>query len=72
AHAQLRYLNPFPSNLEEVLKNYDKVLIPELNLGQLKALIQSKYLVECVGLNKVQGRPFAIVEIEQRIAELTS
>ena len=72
AHAQLRYLNPFPSNLEEVLKNYDKVLIPELNLGQLKTLIQSKYLVECVGLNKVQGRPFAIVEIEQRIAELTS
>jgi len=72
AHAQLRYLNPFPSNLEEVLKNYGKVLIPELNLGQLKALIQSKYLVECVGLNKVQGRPFAIVEIEQRIAELTS
>ena len=72
AHAQLRYLNPFPSNLEEILKNYDKVLIPELNLGQLKALIQSKYLIECVGLNKVQGRPFAIVEIEQRIAELTS
>jgi 2-oxoglutarate ferredoxin oxidoreductase subunit alpha len=72
AHAQLRYLNPFPSNLEEILKNYDKVLIPELNLGQLKALIQSKYLIECVGLNKVQGRPFAIVEIEERIAELTS
>ena len=72
AHAQLRYLNPFPSNLEEVLKNYDKVLIPELNLGQLKAVIQSKYLVECVGLNKVQGRPFAIVEVEESIAELTS
>lgn len=72
AHAQLRFLNPFPRNLEEILKNYDKVLIPELNLGQLKALIQSKYLIECVGLNKVQGRPFAIVEIEERIAELTS
>jgi 2-oxoglutarate ferredoxin oxidoreductase subunit alpha len=71
AHAQLRFLNPFPSNLEEVLNNYDKVLIPELNLGQLKALIQAKYLVECIGLNKVKGRPFAIVEIEQRIAELT-
>ena len=72
AHAQLRYLNPFPSNLEEVLKSYDKVLIPELNLGQLKAVIQSKYLVECIGLNKVQGRPFAIVEVEESIAELTS
>jgi len=71
AHAHLRYLNPFPSNLEEVLKSYDKVLIPELNLGQLKTLIQAKYLVECIGLNKIKGRPFAIVEIEQRIAELT-
>ncbi|MBT3891482.1 MAG: 2-oxoglutarate ferredoxin oxidoreductase subunit alpha, partial [Planctomycetaceae bacterium] len=71
AHAQLRYLNPFPSNFEEILNNYDKVLIPELNLGQLKTLIQAKYLIECVGLNKVKGRPFAIVEIEQRIAELT-
>ena len=71
AHAQLRYLNPFPRNLEEVLNSYDKVLIPELNLGQLKTLIQAKYLIECIGLNKVKGRPFAIVEIEQRIAELT-
>ncbi len=71
AHAQLRYLNPFPSNFEEILNNYDKVLIPELNLGQLKTLIQAKYLIECIGLNKVKGRPFAIVEIEQRIAELT-
>jgi 2-oxoglutarate ferredoxin oxidoreductase subunit alpha len=71
AHAQLRYLNPFPSNFEEVLNNYDKVLIPELNLGQLKTLIQAKYLVECIGLNKVKGRPFTIAEIEQRIEELT-
>ncbi|MBT4693544.1 MAG: 2-oxoacid:acceptor oxidoreductase subunit alpha [Planctomycetaceae bacterium] len=72
AHAQLRFLNPFPSNLEEVLNNYDNILIPELNLGQLKTMIQAKYLIECIGLNKVKGRPFAIVEIEQRIAELTS
>ncbi len=72
AHAQLRFLNPFPSNLEEVLNNYDNILIPELNLGQLKTIIQAKYLIECIGLNKVKGRPFAIVEIEQRIAELTS
>lgn len=71
AHAQLRYLNPFPRNFEEVLNNYDKVLIPELNLGQLKTLIQAKYLVECIGLNKVKGRPFTIAEIEQRIEELT-
>ena len=71
AHAQLRYLNPFPSNFEEVLNNYDKVLIPELNLGQLKTLIQAKYLVECIGLNKVKGRPFTIAEIEQHIEELT-
>ena len=71
AHAQLRFLNPFPSNLKEILNSYDKVLIPELNLGQLKTLIQAKYLIECIGLNKVKGRPFAIAEIEQSIAELT-
>jgi 2-oxoglutarate ferredoxin oxidoreductase subunit alpha len=71
AHAHLRYLNPFPRNLEKILKSYDTVLIPELNLGQLKTLIQAKYIIECIGLNKVKGRPFAIVEIERRIAELT-
>jgi 2-oxoglutarate ferredoxin oxidoreductase subunit alpha len=70
AHAHLRYLNPFPSNLGEILERYERVLIPELNLGQLRMLIRSKYLVDAIGMNKVQGRPFAVVEVVERIREL--
>ena len=68
--AHLRYLNPFPLNLEDVLSHFDKVLIPELNLGQLRMLIRARYLIDAIGLNKVTGRPFQIVEIEAKIAEL--
>ncbi len=71
AHAHLRYINPFPRNLETLLNNYDKVLIPELNLGQLRFLIRAQYLVDCIAMNKVKGRPFAVSEIEERIQELT-
>ena len=53
-----------------MLKRFDKVLIPELNLGQLRMLIRARYLVDAVGLNKVTGRPFTIAEIESKIAEL--
>ena len=63
AHAHLRWLNPFPRNLEQVLRSYKKVLIPELNMGQLRTLIRSKYLIDAQGLNKVQGRPFAVQEV---------
>ena len=68
--AHLRYLNPFPPNLGDVLSRFDRVLIPELNLGQLRMLIRARYLVDAVGLNKVSGRPFLIREIEEKIAEL--
>jgi len=68
--AQLRYLNPFPGNLGDVLSSFDKVLIPELNLGQLRMLIRARYLVDAIGLNKVSGRPFLIREIEEKIDEL--
>ena len=68
--AHLRYLNPFPPNLGDVLSRFDRVLIPELNLGQLRMLIRGRYLVDAVGLNKVSGRPFQIREIEEKIAEL--
>ncbi|MEM7233783.1 MAG: 2-oxoglutarate ferredoxin oxidoreductase subunit alpha, partial [Planctomycetota bacterium] len=68
--AHLRYLNPFPKNLEEVLGRFEKVLIPEMNLGQLSLLIRGKFLVDAVGLNKVEGLPFKIREIEQKIEEL--
>jgi 2-oxoglutarate ferredoxin oxidoreductase subunit alpha len=63
AHAHLRWVNPFPSNLGDVLKSFKKVLIPELNMGQLRTLIRSKYLVDAAGFNKVKGRPFTIAEL---------
>ncbi len=65
--AHLRYLNPFPKNLGEVLSNFKTVLIPELNLGQLRTIIQAKYQIKAKGLNKVEGRPFQIAEIQSAI-----
>ena len=65
--AHLRYLNPMPGNLGDVLKRFKRVLIPELNTGQLRMLIRSRFLVDARGLNKVQGKPFLIEEIEQAI-----
>jgi len=63
AHAQLRYLNPFPRNTGDVVRGYRQVLIPEVNLGQLIMLIRSRYLIDAVGYNKVRGKPFRIAEI---------
>jgi 2-oxoglutarate ferredoxin oxidoreductase subunit alpha len=63
AHAHLRHLNPFPSNLGEVLTSYRKVLIPEVNLGQLLLLVRGRYLVDAIGYDKVRGKPFRISEI---------
>jgi 2-oxoglutarate ferredoxin oxidoreductase subunit alpha len=70
AHAHLRYLNPMPKNTGEVLSRYKKVLVPELNMGQLRMLLRATYLVDAVGLNKVQGKPFLVSEIEAKIEEL--
>jgi 2-oxoglutarate ferredoxin oxidoreductase subunit alpha len=70
AHAHLRYLNPMPRNTGEVLKRYRKVLVPELNGGQLSLLLRAKFLVDCVPLTKVQGRPFLVGEVEQKVEEL--
>jgi len=63
----LRHINPMPSNLGEVLRRFKRVLIPELNMGQLRLLIRGKYLVDARGLNKVQGKPFLVDEIRQGI-----
>jgi len=63
AHAHLRHLNPFPANTEEVVRSYRRVLIPEVNLGQLLMLIRARYLVDAIGYDKVRGKPFRIVEI---------
>jgi 2-oxoglutarate ferredoxin oxidoreductase subunit alpha len=70
AHAHLRYLNPMPKNTGAVLKRYKKVLVPELNCGQLRLLLRAEFLVDAIGLNKVQGRPFLVSEIEEQIEEL--
>lgn len=70
AHAHLRYLNPLPANLGEVLRRYEKVLVPELNLGQLRNLIRAQYLIDAVGLNQVTGRPFATAQVVAAIEEL--
>jgi len=71
-HVHLRHLNPFPRNLGEVLKRYKKVLVPELNMGQLLWLLRAKFLVNAIGLNKIQGRPFKQSELEQKISELVA
>lgn len=68
--AHLRYLNPFPANLGEVLAGFKKVMIPELNTGQLSLLIRGKYLVDATGFNKISGQPFKISELEGKIDEL--
>ena len=70
AHAHIKYLNPFPRNLGQLLANYKKVLIPELNSGQLRLLIRAEYLVDAISLNKVQGKPFLISEIETKINQV--
>lgn len=70
ATAHLRHLNPFPSNFGEVLDRYEKVLIPELNTGQMRFLVRATYLKDAEGLNKVSGEPFKIAEIEDKIEEM--
>jgi 2-oxoglutarate ferredoxin oxidoreductase subunit alpha len=70
ARAHLRYLNPMPRNTREVLESYDKVLIPEMNRGQLWRVIRGEYLIDTERLSKVQGQPFKAVEIEAKILEL--
>ncbi|GIW45808.1 MAG: 2-oxoglutarate ferredoxin oxidoreductase subunit alpha [Candidatus Binatia bacterium] len=70
AHLHLRYLNPLPPDLEQVLRRFGKVLVPEMNLGQLVKVLRAEYLVDAVGLNKVQGVPFKEAEISRRIDQL--
>lgn len=67
AHCHLRWLNPFPRNLEKILRSYKKVLVPELNMGQLRTFIRAKYLIDAQGFNKVKGRPFAVQELVSEI-----
>jgi 2-oxoglutarate ferredoxin oxidoreductase subunit alpha len=70
AHAHLRHLNPFPANTESVLRSYRRVLIPEVNLGQLLFLVRAAYLIDAVGYNRVRGKPFRIAEIVEEAERL--
>jgi 2-oxoglutarate ferredoxin oxidoreductase subunit alpha len=70
AMAHLRHLRPFPKNLGEVLGSYEKILIPELNTGQLRYVLRAEYLVAAEGLNKVSAEPFKINEIKAKILEM--
>src|SRR6266516_940427 len=67
AHIHVRYLSPFPRNLGGLLKRYDRVLVPEMNHGQLVKLLRAEYLVDAEGFSKVTGKPFRVTDIVQRI-----
>jgi 2-oxoglutarate ferredoxin oxidoreductase subunit alpha len=70
SHVHLRWINPMPANLGEILQRFRKVLVCELNMGQLRLLLRARYLVDALGLNKVKGRPFMVHEILDKIDEL--
>ena len=70
SHVHLRYLNPLPKNLGELLVRFNNILVPELNLGQLLSIIRDKYLVDAKGLNKIEGKPFTSNEILEKIKKI--
>jgi 2-oxoglutarate ferredoxin oxidoreductase subunit alpha len=70
AQAHLRHLNPMPGNLGEVLKRYDRVVIPEMNLGQLAGVIRSRFLIDAIAYNQVRGLPFTAAELENMLEEV--
>lgn len=70
SHAHFRYLNPMPRNTGDVIKRFKRFLVPELNAGQLRMLLRATYLIDAVGLNKIQGRPFLVSEIEEKIEQM--
>ena len=72
AQTHLRHLNPFPKDLGEILKRYDKVLVPEMNLGQLSLLLRGKYLVDAIGYNHVRGLPLKAAELAEAIGHLVA
>ncbi len=72
AQVHLRHLNPFPNDLGDILRRYDKVLVPEMNLGQLSTLLRAKYLVDAIGYNQVNGMPLKAAELAEAIGGLVA
>jgi len=70
AQAHLEYLNPFPKNLGDVLRSYDRVLVPEMNLGQLLKLVRAEFLVDATGYHRVRGVPFTAAELAEAMEPL--
>jgi 2-oxoglutarate ferredoxin oxidoreductase subunit alpha len=70
AQAHLRHLNPMPANLGAVLRAYDRVVMPEMNLGQLAQVIRARYLVDAIAYNQVRGLPFTSAELETMLEEV--
>jgi 2-oxoglutarate ferredoxin oxidoreductase subunit alpha len=70
SHVHLRYLNPLPADLGDVLRRFSQVLVPELNMGQLVRLLRAEYLIDAVGLNKIQGQPFKVAEIVSKATRM--
>ena len=69
AQAHLVHLNPFPPNLGDVLRRYPRVMVPEMNLGQLSRQLRAEFLVDARSINKVRGLPFTAAELEQAIID---
>ncbi|MEO6882993.1 MAG: 2-oxoacid:acceptor oxidoreductase subunit alpha [Bacteroidia bacterium] len=72
SHIQIKYIHPFPKNIETLIKKFDQILIPEMNSGQLIKVIREKYLVDAKGFNKIKGMPFTASEIKNKLLELLS
>jgi len=70
AHVHLRYLNPLPADLGGILRRYKRVLVPELNTGQLLKVLRAEYVLDAVGLSKIQGQPFKVSEIVRKVEQL--
>jgi 2-oxoglutarate ferredoxin oxidoreductase subunit alpha len=70
SHANLRYLNPFPANFEAILRSYERVVVPEVNGGQLAFLLRGKFALDIESFPKAQARPFRINEILEKIEEI--
>jgi 2-oxoglutarate/2-oxoacid ferredoxin oxidoreductase subunit alpha len=70
SHVHLRYLNPLPSDLGDIIKRFKRVLVPELNLGQLSRVLRAEYLVDAISFNKIQGQPFKVSELVSRMSRI--
>lgn len=70
SHCHINYINPLPKNLDAIINSFDKILVPEMNLGQLQLILQAKYMKPIIGLHKVQGNTFTAKEIQDKIEEL--